>query len=269
MTVNRVALALILCAIPLCQVSGQKPKSESTAARRPIKKPSEIKFRHDSFTFVRIKYSTGGARRGQSSWATDYPDSDLNLTARVAADTGLQTDPKGKVLSLTDPELVRYPFIYIVEPGALEFTDDEVQSLRKYLLGGGFLLVDDFWGDQEWGNFKKQFERVFPHHPLKELPIEHPVFHCFYEFTDKPQVPSIHSFAAGRPEANAQPPNYWGVNDDKGRLMALICHNTDLGDGWERGDNDARYNREVSQRLAFPMGVNIVVYALTQGADGR
>jgi hypothetical protein len=231
----------------------------------PAKKKEDLKFKHEQFTFVRIRHSdAAGGRRG-GSWATDYPDSDVNLTARVAADTGIKTDPHGKVLRLTDAELKKHPFAYLIEPGSMHLSDAEVMGLREYVTGGGFLLVDDFWGEAEWTNFEAEFRRVFPDRALKELPLEHPIFHCFYDIKAKPQVPSIHTFLRGRTSErfDAAEPHYRGLFDDQGRLVVLACHNTDLGDGWERADVDARYFREMSQRLAYPMGVNIVVYALT------
>jgi hypothetical protein len=266
MTAFRYVIVLLIVAAlaAFCAAQERAPLDSP----RPIKKKEDLKFKHDQFTFVRIRHSDAAGGRQGGNWATDYPDSDKNLTARIAADTGIKTDPEGKVLGLTDAELKKYPFAYLIEPGAMRLTDAEVTGLREYLTGGGFLLVDDFWGEAEWTNFEAEFKRVFPDRPLKELPLDHPIFHCFYDITAKPQVPSIHAFLRGQTAErfDALEPHYRGLVDDKGRLMALVCHNTDLGDGWERADVDARYFREVSQRLAYPMGVNIVVYVLSAAA---
>ena len=105
--------------------------------------------------------------------------------------TSLKVDPQGKILELTDPALFDYPFIYLIEPGTLEFAEAEVESLRRYLLAGGFLMVDDFWGEAEWANFAHEMRRVFPDREPVELPLEHPIFHCVYDLKAKPQVPSI------------------------------------------------------------------------------
>ena len=99
--------------------------------------------------------------------------------------------------ALTDPELFDYPFIYIVEPGALVFNDAEVKALRRYLLNGGFLMVDDFWGEDEWYNFYCEISACFPTASRMELPLEHPIFHCVYDLKKKPQIPSI-GHAVGR-----------------------------------------------------------------------
>jgi len=224
----------------------------------------------DIFTFVRIRYSASYYGRG-GRWDTDYPDSDRNFSFRLQELTALEVDPDGRVLELTDPDLFNYPFIYIVEPGRLVFTDDEVKNLRRYLLNGGFLMVDDFWGSDEWNNFYEEIKRVFPDREPLELPIDHEIFHLVYDLKEKPQVPSIGRALAGREygitwersEEDSGTPHYKGIMDDKGRLMAIICHNTDLGDGWEREGESKWYFHEFSEKLAYPMGINIVVYAMT------
>ncbi len=108
-------------------------------------------FKGDVFTFVRIKYESVGGR-GRPAWRTDYRDSDLNFSLRLQQLTSLKVDPEPIVLELTDERLFDYPFIYIIEPGALYFSEAEVQALRRYCLNGGFLMVDDFWGDYQYEN---------------------------------------------------------------------------------------------------------------------
>jgi len=223
-------------------------------------------FEDDVFTFVRIRYHSFS---GWSRWRTDFPDSDLNFSFRLQQLTSLKVDPKGLVLDLTDEKLFDYPFIYLIEPGSLEFTDDEVKALRKYLANGGFMMVDDFWGEAEWENFAEQMKRVFPNRKPVELPIEHPIFHCVYDLKQKPQVPSIGVAQWGKSEGitwereDAKVPHFRAIFDDKGRIMVMVCHNTDLGDGWEREGEDHWYFREFSEKKAYPMGINIVFYSMT------
>jgi len=227
---------------------------------------NDPEFKEDVFTFVRIRYNS---YRGWGRWATDYPDSDLNFSYRLQQLTSLKVDPDGKVIELTDDALFDYPFIYLLEPGDLVFTDAEVQALRRYLLHGGFLMVDDFWGEAEWDNFYYEIKRVFPDREPTELPLDHPVFHCIYDLAKKPQIPSIGIALAGRgygvtwERPDAKEVHYKGLFDDKGRMMAIICHNTDLGDGWEREGEDPWYFREFSEKWAYPLGINIVFYAMT------
>jgi len=224
-------------------------------------------FEHDVFTFVRIQYDSNGGgwgRRG-GKWRTDYPDADLNLSFRLKQLTSLEVDPNGLIIRLTDEELFDHPFIYIIEPGDLEFSQAEVEALRKYLNKGGFLMVDDFWGEYEWRNFYNQMKRVFPNREPEEVPLEHEIFHIVYDLKEKPQIPSIGHFLNGMvtERSDAQVPHYRGIFDDNGRMMAFICHNTDLGDGWEREGEDRGYFQTYSEPFAYPLGINIVTYALT------
>jgi Domain of unknown function (DUF4159) len=237
-------------------------------------------FKKDVFTFVRIEYDSFGGGRGRrggrggwgGAWLTDFPDSDLNFSLRLQQLTSLKVNPDPINMRLTDDRLFDYPFIYIIEPGDLSFSEEEGVALRRYLLNGGFLMVDDFWGDSELDNFLGQMKRVFPEdqYEPKELPLEHPIFRCVYPLKEKPQVPSIHAWGGpGGPTyewghgGNTQTVHYLGMNDDNGRLIAIICHNTDLGDGWEREGENADYFEEFSKKKSYPMGINIVTYAMT------
>jgi hypothetical protein len=231
-------------------------------------------FEKDVFTFVRIRYSSGyggfGRRRG-GGWATDYPDADLNLAYRLQQMTSMKVDPDGKVLEIADPELFRYPFIYIVEPGSLAFTDEEVPILRRYLLHGGFLMVDDFWGEDEWENLADELKRVFPDRDIVDLPRTHPLFHCVFDIPNdlNLQCPNVglgtesqyDGITWERPDAHDT--HIRGIFDDKGRLCVIICHNTDNGDGWEREGENQYYFREFSEKKSYPLGINIIFYAMT------
>ena len=139
-------------------------------------------------------------------------------------------------------------------------------------------MVDDFWGQREYDNFYAALKQIFPNREPEELPLnepgkkDHPIFSFVFQMNEKPQVPSIgHAIGQRRYGAtyeqheggNYEIPQYKGVFDDKGRMMMVICFNTDLGDGWEREGEDPWYFKEFSEKLAFPMGINIVFYALT------
>jgi len=170
-------------------------------------------FEHDVFTFVRIEYDSAyGGWGGRRRWETDYPDADLNLSYRLKELTSLEVDPDGKTLRLSDPELFNYPFIYLIEPGYMLLQDDEVIALRNYLNKGGFLMVDDFWGEREWRNFYREIKRVFPDREPEEIPLEHEIFHIVYDLKEKPQIPSVHAYWGGhRTERyDAQVPHYRG-----------------------------------------------------------
>jgi hypothetical protein len=226
------------------------------------------RFKGDVFTFVRIRYTSHGGGWG-GRWDTDWPDSDLNFPYRLHELTSIEVDPHGKILDLTDEALFDYPFIYLIEPGRMILDEMEVRALRRYLFNGGFLMVDDFWGEMEWANFYREIKRVFPDREPKELPLEHEIFHCVYDLKKKPQIPSIHGWINSqgtrtddnRPDAPE--PHYRGIFDDKGRMMAIVCHNTDVGDGWEQEGVDPRYFKEFSEKWSYPLGINIVTYAMT------
>jgi len=247
------------------------------------------RFPKDVFTFVRIEYTSDysafGGRRGRGGrggfgggyggyrwerWATDYPESDYNFSFRLQQLTSLKVNPDPIHMPLTDPRLFDYPFIYIIEPGALWFQDEEVVALRRYLLNGGFLMVDDFWGDDALHNLLEQLKRVLPEpkYEPEELDITHEVFRCVYPLKEKPQVPSIDNWErTGRTweyhGEGSETVHFLGIKDDKGRMMAIVCHNTDLGDGWEREGENEEYFHEFSEKKSYPMGINIVTYAMT------
>jgi hypothetical protein len=231
----------------------------------------------DVFTFARVEYNSqrGGWRRGygrggRGDWATDYPAAELNLAYRLEEMTSMKVHPEGVAVELTDPELFNYPFIYMVDPGGLVFEEAEVVALRKYLLNGGFLMVDDFWGEYEWRNFYSQIKRVFPDREPEDLPIDHPIFSCVFPLKEKPQIPNIGQGTVSQytgvtwERPDAREPHYRAFFDDKGRMMSIICHNTDLGDGWEREGENFYYFREFSEKKAYPLGINILFYAMTQ-----
>jgi len=227
-------------------------------------------FPGDLFTFVRIKYDSYGRNGG--GWATDYRASDLNFSLRLQQLTTLKVNPEPIVLELTDDRLFDYPFIYIIEPGSLFFSDEEAAALRQYCFNGGFLMVDDFWGDSEYENMRMQLLRVFPDRTPFDVPLSHEIFHCVYDLKERPQVPSMHAAQRGdenitweysRDGSDTSVPHYRAITDDEDRIMVFICHNTDLGDGWEREGEDRWYFDEFSVKKAYPMGINIVTYAMT------
>jgi hypothetical protein len=226
-------------------------------------------FKHDVFTFVRIQYS-GPSSVVDGRWDNDYPDADWNLSYRLQELTSLKVDPHGKVLRLTDPELFDYPFIFMIGVGDLVFREDEVEALRRYLLHGGFLMVDDFWAPQEWQHVYGQMKRVFPDREPRELTLDHPIFHLVYDLKAMPQVPSIQAWSRGwdfeywhgDPQGDTRP-HFQGFFDDRGRLMALLCHNNDICDGWEREGENAEYFAQYSERWSYPLGINIVTYAMS------
>lgn len=225
-------------------------------------------FEKDVFTFARIKRRRAYDGDG-SAWTTDAPDSDLNLSYRLQQMTSMRVDPEGRFLWLTDKDLNQFPFIYMVEPGSLYLSDEEITALRKYLLNGGFLMLDDFWGEYAWMIVEETFKKVLPERQFVELPMDHPLYHCVFEIKSKGQVPNVHmgerSAQTGVTweRSDAREVHHRAIFDEKGRMMVIATHNTDNGDGWEREGESDYYFRNFSEKIAYPLGINIIFYAMT------
>ena len=228
----------------------------------------DYRFAKKKFAFIRIQYDSPGRR---PLWATDYPDAELNLVALLGKLTNLDVSEPSRVMRLTDAAIMDQPLLYLSEPSSWKPGDDEAAALRKYLAAGGFLFVDDFWGEAEWENVRTVMKQVLPDNDPVDLPLMHPLFRCVFSLEEKPQVASIHTFLRGRATERDDAPeaHYWAIFDDRKRMMVVLCHNTDLADGWERAGVDAAYTRQISVAKAFPMGVNILFFALTQATPAR
>lgn len=227
------------------------------------------KFKYDEFRFVRVKYRSIGYSRFGAKWRIDYPDSDLNFSFRLQQLTSLKVNPDPIVLELTDEKILDYPFMYLIEPGDIALTDEEVLGMRRYLNNGGFIMVDDFWSDYEWYALEEQMKQVLPGKRYVELELDHPIFSCVYDLKKKPQCPAIgryemSGYTTDRPgDPTARDVHYRAYFDDNDRMCMIACHNTDLGDGWEREGESEFYFKRFSEKEAYPMGINIVVYAMT------
>jgi hypothetical protein len=223
----------------------------------------------DEFTFVRVKYTSGGNNyryrnpfgTNWPSWTVDYPSAEQNFMEGLRKWTGMNiTEPVA--LSMLDEEIYRYPFAYAVEVGFMVLTPREAENLAEWLLRGGFLMVDDFHGPFEWQHFVEQMRMVFPDRPIVDIPIEHPLFHCFYDFDELVQIPGLGTILNGMTyEKGGVQQHCRGIFDDEGRLMVLIIHNMDMGDAFEHA-KDPRYPPIYSAE-AFKLGINFVIYALT------
>ena len=215
----------------------------------------------DLFTFVRLKY-TGTGWYG-NGWRVDWPASDRNFIWHLRQTTAIPVAPREKIIPVGSAELFDYPFVYVLEVGSIRLTDAEAENLREYLLRGGFIMIDDFHGEREWRRFYGQFKKIFPDRELEDIPISHPLFHCFFDINELVQIPGLASLFSGRTyeRYDGYPAYCRGVYDDRGRLMMMVNFNTDIGDAWEHAAEDY-YPRKYAN-LAYRMGINAVVYALT------
>jgi Domain of unknown function (DUF4159) len=240
-------------------------------------------FEKDVFTFVRIiRDRVPDAPSGSGFWITDFPDSDLNFSFRLQQVTTIRTDPDGRTLRLTDPDLFNYPWIYMVEPGSLLLRDEEVPILRKYLLNGGVLWADDFWGGLEWKQFADQIKRALPEGKWVELPMDHPIFHCVFDIKvpkNKLQTPAInvaegrhstdftwetdHQRADGSYPDDCSQMHVRAILDDKGHIMVIATHNCDNGDSWEREGENEWFFHNFSEKRGYPLGINVIFYLMS------
>lgn len=285
--VNSRAVAAVVLLIALCVASAQGQRGGGRRFRSgyEILNPEQIReqeemekaltpgFREDTFTFARLKFD---ADRGYGLgwgrlWDDDTPDADLTLTYRMFQFTSLKVRPGLNFIDITTRDLEKYPFVYVAAAGRMALNEDQVEALRRYLLNGGFLMADDFWGDDQWYHFHDQMKRVFPRREPVELPLSDRIFHNVFDFKKLPQIPSVGAFLHYRIPYDPGPsyvekghdPHFYGIYDDKQRMMVLICHNNHFGDGWEHETDDESYFNTFSEPMGYPMFINIVVYATT------
>ncbi|MEM9079085.1 MAG: DUF4159 domain-containing protein [Verrucomicrobiota bacterium] len=223
---------------------------------------NDPRFPDDTFRFARLR------PQFHRKWLSDYPDSDLNFSFRLQQMTAIKVDPNPIVVGVLDPKMKECPFLYMTETGTLNFTQQEAKVLREHLLNGGFLMIDDFWGAEEWRQTEQQMKLLFPDRPIADLELDHPIFNIVFQLKEKPQVPAIEYAMSGRHtgifyEKGGKNVHYHAIYDDKGRMMVLISRNNDLGDGWEREGEDPYFFTEFSEKKAYPMGINIIVYVMT------
>ena len=194
------------------------------------------------FTIARLKYSGGG------DWYSN-PTSLPNLLEYLGKQTSMIPHESPAVVEISSIEIFNYPYLYLNGHGRIELSDSEAQNLREYLLAGGFLHADDNYGMDKY--FRAQMKKVFPEEELVELPFNHPIYNSHFKFPGG--LPKIH-------EHDNLPPQGFGIIRD-GRLMVFYTYQSDLGDGWE--DPDVHNDPPEKRESALKMGVNIIVYALT------
>jgi hypothetical protein len=198
-------------------------------------------------------------------WLTDSPGADCKLMGAIHRMTGQSVYSNPNYMEIMNPDLFKYPFAYIVEPGQMEFSDQEAARLREYLLRGGFLHLDDFWGARvQLENAVEQLRKVFPDREIVPLPLSHPVFHSFFDIDEIIQTPNQGQGCRGGrtwEQDDDTEPRVFGISDDNGRLMVIMTYNTDLGDAWEFMDLKC-YPQKYSG-YALRMGLNIMTYAIT------
>ncbi len=203
----------------------------------------------------------GDWRRGGTAWTVDYPEGDRTFARLLDRLTMIDVRVVEQPVNLDDDiDAFYWPFLISGLVGAWDLTDAQVAKLREYLLRGGFLLCDSFYGTVEWEGFAAGMHRIFPDRPIVDLPDTHPIFQLVYDLSDRPQIPTWQHLPRGYRNNGAEP--HWrAILDDDDRVMVMIAFNNDIADGWQRAD-EYRYPQEAAN-ASIRLGVNFAVYALT------
>ena len=195
-------------------------------------------------------------------WTMDYPRSDRHFSLALRRLTRLHVRSVEQPVNLDEDEQWDWPWLYAVEVGHWNLTEKQVKAFREYIDRGGFFMCDDFHGTEEWEVFMHTLRRIFPDREVKEIPNDDPIFHVIYDLDDRFQVPGEQYVRSGVTYEYGGVTPYWRcVRDDKGRIIAAICHDMDLGDSWEHADNP-EYPQKFSG-MGIRIGVNYVIYAMT------
>jgi hypothetical protein len=228
------------------------------------------------FHFCRLMYPSVWREAGGSGWRTDYPGADINFSIRFAelTKTPVGTDGEGEpeyfvVRSSGDSNLFHCPFVHIEDAGTARFSVEDVEQLRRYLLKGGFMWSDDFWGSHAWSVWQEEIGRVLPpvKYPIVDIPVSHAMFQTVYGVKQILQVPAISQWRrmggdTSERGADSAVVNTRGIFDEKGRLMVLMTHNTDISDTWEREGEDVEYFYRFSPE-GYAIAINVMVYVMT------
>ena len=260
------AVALVVAGTASAQFG--RGVNSSIAAHLATKDSYDGLFHYCRAMYRMNPYGDGG------SWLTDYPLADIDLSVRLSELTKTPVsfdesgEPRHLIVRLTDDELFRCPFIFMQEVGRIFFADEDAASLRTYLLKGGFLWVDDFWGSYAWQVWEGQIQKVLPpsEFPIVDVPNNHPMFRTLFEVNGVPQIPGIGTWRYGRRTsergADSAQVHTRGIFDQKGRLMVFITHNTDVSDSWEREGEDPSYFYQFSVP-GYAVATDVLLYAMT------
>lgn len=209
------------------------------------------------------RFGGGDWREGGTSWTQDYPRADRHFSAALRRLTRIHVRSVEQPVNLDDgDDAFNYPWMNAGEMGDWKLTRAQAAALREYLLRGGFLMLDDFWGTEEWNRFAESMDMVFPDRPIVEIANDDPIFHIVYDLNERYQVPGQWALARGTTYRNDGATAHWrGIYDDHGRVMVAMTFNSDVGDSWEWAD-DPNYPEKYSA-LGIRIGVNYVMYSMT------
>jgi hypothetical protein len=268
-------LAAVLIAVALATAVAAQDLRWFRGGRRPEPRfPTTDSF-DGYFNFCRGMYYSDRREDGGQGWWTDYSAADVNFSIRLSELTKTRVSrtgdgqPNHLVVRLTDDELFQCPFVEMEDVGTARFSDEEVKRLREYLLKGGFIWVDDFWGEEAWWQWVEEIQRVLPKkdYPIRPVSLEHPIFRTLFQISKLPQIPSIAHWRRSGGEtsergAESAVPQMYAISDAQNRIMVLMTHNTDISDAWEREGEDPRFFYQFSPD-GYAVGINVLMYSMT------
>lgn len=202
-------------------------------------------------------------REGGTSWTQDYPRADRHFATALRRLTRVHARSVEQPVNPDDgDDIYNWPWMVAGEMGDWKLTTEQAAKLRDYLLRGGFLYLDDFWGPEEWDRFYESMRLVFPDRPIVELDDENAIFHSVYDLDDRYQILGQWALRGGMSyRAEGTVAQWKGILDDKGRIMVAMSFNSDVGDSWEWADDP--YYPERYSALGIRIGVNYVIYSMT------
>ena len=253
-------VALLCCITAVfAQRGGFRPFMDDDDAAMPL--PPDAKEKTE-WAFARLQYPSGRFYGYRGYWTIDYPKADRQFVQGVRRLTRLHARSVEEIVNLDDDKVFEFPWIYAVEVGHWMLTDAQCKKLREFLLRGGFLMTDDFHGSEEWAVFMASMSRVFPDRPMVEIENKDAIFHVLYDLDERFQVPGIVNYPFQKTfEKDGVDPHWRGIYDDRGRLMVGVCFNADNGDAWEWADSP--YYPEKFASMAYRIGINYIIYAMT------
>ena len=268
-----VALAIVAFAgYAYAQFGGFRGRGDSNMPARYA--PAQMPDRN--FVVCRLMYTQVRREPSGGGWRTDYPYGEINLTTRLSELTRTPVSragdrrPNHYVVRPSDDELFQCPFVMASDVGTLEFSAEEAERLRDYLLKGGFLWVDDFWGTYAWENWAFELDKILPREtfPIEDVDLEDPIFRAQFTVTKVPQITNIGFWRGSRGQetsergADSEVPHFRAVRDRHGRIMVVMTHNTDVADSWEREGEDPGFFFQFSPD-GYALGINVLLHAMT------
>ena len=228
------------------------------------------------FVLCRLAYTRVRAEPSGIGWQTDYPYAEINMTTRLSELTKTRVsrdvngDPNHFVVRATDNALFNCPFVVASDAGTIGFSPPEAERLREYLLKGGFLWVDDFWGSAAWDHWAGEIATVLPpsQFPIDDVPLTDPMLRSMFELDEIPQITNIQFWRGNGGSITSErgfdsdEVHLRAIRDSNGRVLVLMSHNTDIADSWEREGEDPAFFYQFSPK-GYALGIDVLLHALT------